>query len=348
MIEKDYMIVGLGIAGISLCEQLQKNKKRFVVFDNNEPGATAMSGGVFNPTVLKRFTTTWNASIFLPDAKNFYKALSIKLQQTFFEEMPVLRVFKSVEEQNNWTVASDKPELQQFLSTEYIKNTNPSVYAPFGFGKVLGTAQIHTSELLAAYREYLRKENALISETVQYPAIKINNDKVIYKNYLVKKVIFSEGVKSVENPFFPENILIGNKGEFIIIKAPNLHVDVLLKGPVYVVPMGNDHYKVGATFSPNNFDVAPTEAARKEIIKKLKSFVKIPFEVVGQTSGVRPTTDDRKPLLGSLPENENLVFYNGLGSRGFMMAPKLAEILYDFMENNIPLPPEMDIMRKWT
>ncbi|GAL70298.1 hypothetical protein [Jejuia pallidilutea] len=33
--EYDYIIVGLGLAGISFCEQLRANNKTFVVFDDS-------------------------------------------------------------------------------------------------------------------------------------------------------------------------------------------------------------------------------------------------------------------------------------------------------------------------
>jgi len=345
MKQVDYIIVGLGIAGISLCEQLQKHGKSFLVIDNGVEGSTAKSGGVFNPTVLKRFTAAWNASTFFPVALNFYTDLSEKLQQKIFTETPILRIFKSVEEQNNWSVASDKRELQQFLSSQFLKNTNTSVDAPFGFGKVLGTAQIHTANLVSGYRNFLKDEDILLSEDFQYEAIQQKKNNVVYKNISSKKIIFAQGAKVIENPFFPSSAIIGNKGEYVIIKALDLKLDELLKGPVYIVPMGNQQYKVGATYSRDDYGTDPTEAAKEEILSKLKTFINCPFEVIGQTAGVRPTTKDHRPLLGSLEENPNLIFFNGLGSRGFLMAPLLSEILLKYLEDNEPIPFEMDIKR---
>lgn len=345
MIEKDYIIVGLGIAGICFCEQLQKQGKSFVVIDNEEEGSTAKSGGVFNPTVLKRFTAAWNASEFFPVAVDFYSHLSEKLQQEIFTETPVLRIFKSIEEQNNWTVASDKKELQNFLSSRFLKNTNTAVEAPFGFGEVLGTAQIHPGNLLSSYRNYLVNSNALLSEDFQYEAIQQEEKRVVYKNISAKKIIFAEGSKVVNNPFFPKQAIICNKGEYLIIKAPSLKLAALLKGSMYVIPVGNDEYKVGATYSRDDYSLNLTDGAKEEILSKAKSFINCPFEVVGQTAGVRPTTKDHRPLLGSLDENPNLVFFNGLGSRGFLMAPLLSEILFEYLEQNVPLPPEMNILR---
>ncbi len=341
----DYIIVGLGIAGISFCEQLQKHGKSFVVIDNGSEGSTAKSGGVFNPTVLKRFTAAWNASAFFPVAVDFYNQTSKKLKQQFFTETPILRIFKSVEEQNNWSVAGDKKELQAFLSSEFLKNTNPSIEAPLGFGKVLGTAQINTKNLLSGYRNYLKKEDALLSEDFQYEAILQKENGVVYKNISAKKIIFSEGAKAIENPFFPSSAIIGNKGEYTVIKAPELKLNALLKGPMYVIPLGNDEYKVGATFCRNDYTLNPTETAKDEILSKLITFINCPFEVIGQTAGVRPTTKDHRPLLGVLDENPNLVFFNGLGTHGFLMAPLLSEILFKYLEEDVPLPGEMHIQR---
>lgn len=341
----DYIIVGLGIAGVSLCEQLQKNNRSFIVIDNGTEGSTAKSGGVFNATVLKRFTAAWNALVFFPIAVNFYNQLSAKLQQKIYSETPILRVFKSVEEQNNWSVASDKKELQQFLSSEFLKNANTAFNAPFGFGKVMGTAQIHANTLLSGYRNYLKNEGSLLSEDFQYEAIQQKENSVFYKNITSKKIVFAEGAKVIENPFFPNSAIIGNKGEYVIIKAPDLKLEELLKGPIYIIPMGNEQYKVGATYSRNDYSTEPTETAKEEILSKLKSIVNCHFEVIGQNAGVRPTTKDHRPLLGSLKENPNFVFFNGLGSRGFLMAPLLSEIILKYLEDDVPIPHEMDIQR---
>jgi len=124
MREVDYIIVGLGIAGISFCEQLRKNNKSFVVFDDGKTTSTAVSGGVFNPLVLKRFTKTWKAEDFIAHAVPFYETLSSELHTSIFSEIPIYRILSSVEEQNNWTVACDKKEMSPFMFSENIKNEN--------------------------------------------------------------------------------------------------------------------------------------------------------------------------------------------------------------------------------
>lgn len=210
---------------------------------------------------------------------------------------------------------------------------------------MLGTAQIHTNILLSSYRNYLKDEEVCLSEDFQYEAIQQKENEVVYKNISAKKIIFAEGSKVVDNPFFLKQAIIGNKGEYVIIKAPDLKLEALLKGSMYVIPIGNDEYKVGATYSRDDYSLNPTKIAKEEILSKVKSFINCSFEVIGQTAGVRPTTKDHRPLLGVLDENPNLVFFNGLGSRGFLMAPLLAEILFNHLEDKVPIPREMHIQR---
>src|SRR5690554_477394 len=101
--EVNYIVVGLGIAGISFCEQLERNGKSFMAIDNDQKGATSKSGGVFNPTVLKRFSAAWKSSEFYPASIFFYAEISKKLNEKIIQELSILRIFKSVEEQNNWS-----------------------------------------------------------------------------------------------------------------------------------------------------------------------------------------------------------------------------------------------------
>jgi glycine/D-amino acid oxidase-like deaminating enzyme len=66
---------------------------------------------------------------------------------------------------------------------------------------------------------------------------------------------------------------------------------------------------------------------------------------VDYKTGIRPTVLDRRPLLGKHPKYQNLAVFNGLGTRGIIYAPALAEILYEHLENATNLDTEMDIDR---
>src|SRR5690606_25173151 len=115
----DYLVVGLGLAGVCFSEVLMQNNKKFLVFDNPflEPSAK-VAAGIFNAIILKRFTIVNNAASQLHLLKQFYPQIEQRLNASFFYNLPTYRRLTSIEEQNNFIAASDRPLFQDFLSSE--------------------------------------------------------------------------------------------------------------------------------------------------------------------------------------------------------------------------------------
>ena len=107
----DYIIVGLGLAGLAFAEELLGANKTFVVFENNSQTSSLVAGGVYNPVILKRFSPVWNAKEQLAIALPFYEKLENKFKLKFDEKFVIKKVFKSIEDQNNWFSAFDKPKV---------------------------------------------------------------------------------------------------------------------------------------------------------------------------------------------------------------------------------------------
>ncbi|MFO7673977.1 MAG: FAD/NAD(P)-binding protein, partial [Lutibacter sp.] len=103
----DYIIVGLGLAGLAFSKELEKNRKSYLVFEDYSQNSSMVAGGVYNPVVLKRFTPVWNAAEQLDIALPFYKDLEIQFNKKYDYSIDIYRIFKSVEEQNNWFTACD-------------------------------------------------------------------------------------------------------------------------------------------------------------------------------------------------------------------------------------------------
>ena len=51
----DYLIVGLGLAGIAFCEKLDEHGKTFIVINDDSQTSSNIAGGLYNPVILKRF-----------------------------------------------------------------------------------------------------------------------------------------------------------------------------------------------------------------------------------------------------------------------------------------------------
>ena len=341
----DYIIVGLGLAGLAFTKELEKNKKTFLVFEDHSQNSSMVAGGVYNPVVLKRFTPVWNATEQLEIALPFYNDLEIQFNKKYDYPIDIYRIFKSVEEQNNWFTACDNPVLSNYMSTKLINEKHEGVLADFGYGKLLNTGRIDTKSLLEDYRNYLSQRNLIRNESFQYSELKISPNGVEYKDIIASKIVFCEGFGLKNNPFFNELPMQEAKGELITIHAPNLNINFMIKAAVFVLPLGNNLYKVGATFNWKDKTLLPTEEGKNELTTKLKSVIDVPFEIVEHIAGIRPTVKDRRPLAGKHPKHQNLAVLNGLGTRGVMIAPTLAKALYDHLENGITLDYEISIAR---
>lgn len=345
MIEVDYIIVGLGLAGLSFARELEKNNKTFVVFENESQHSSKVAGGMYNPVILKRFTPVWDAEQQLDRAIPFYKELEQLLHGSYDYKIDVCRLFTSVEEQNNWFAKCDHPLLSKFMSPSIDRKQYKGIDAAFGYGKVLGTGRIDTKTLLEDYRSYLSDKGLLVSDSFDYNQVQFNEESVNYNSIKASRIVFCEGFGIKRNPFFNYLPLQEAKGELITIHSPELEIDFVLKSSVFIMPLGSDLFKVGATFKWSDKTNTPTKEGKLELLQKLNRLIKVPFKVVDHVAGIRPAVKDRRPLIGVHPKKGQLAILNGLGTRGVMIAPTVSKELYNYLENGVALRKEIDINR---
>lgn len=341
----DYIVVGLGLSGVSLCAHLEQQKCTFKVIADGRKMASTVAGGVYNPVVLKRFTPTWQGEEFLDYALPFYRKMEIQLNLTILHERAILRRFASIEEQNNWFIAADRPGLNRFLSTQIVSNENVTISAPFGLGRVTETGRVDVPELLRAYAEYLKGMDLLLQEKLDFDALNVKKNSIRYKEYEARKMIFAMGYRALESPLFSYLPIQGNKGEVLVIEAPDLHLDSILKAADFVIPLGNNQYKVGATYNRYDLSFEPTDVSKSRLIQNLENLISCRYTLIRHEVGIRPTVPDRRPLVGLHPEHSHLGILNGMGSRGVLLAPRMAHELIQHMEAGKVLDPETDIKR---
>ncbi|MEO8253328.1 MAG: FAD-dependent oxidoreductase [Flavobacterium sp.] len=341
----DYLIVGCGLAGISFSEIALANQKSIVVVDNDSQNSSKIAGGLYNPVILKRFSEVWQAQEQLALMEQFYSDLEQKLQIKVDYKKPILRKFFSIEEQNNWFAASDKPALAPFLSTSIITKKYSGIDSPYNYGEVLHTGYVDTASLLKKYKNYLLEKNLLLQESFEYKALEILPDGIRYKNIEAKHIIFAEGFGMHANPYFNHLPLDGTKGELFIIKAPQLNLDVIVNTSVFILPLGDGLFKVGATYNWKDKTDLPTEEGKTELVERIQEIINCEFEIISHFAGVRPTVRDRRPIVGTDSSSNRIHILNGLGTRGVMLGPAMAKALFESIEQGIPLPKEINSNR---
>lgn len=112
------------------------------------------------------------------------------------------------------------------------------------------------------------------------------------------------------------------------------------------MPVGNGEFRMGATYDWNNLNEIPTTEAREELCGKLEQVFSGDYKITEHVAGIRPTTHDRRPVLGLHPEFPQVGVFNGLGSKGCMLGPYFAKQFSDMLiDKSSLIHPEVRLSR---
>ncbi len=345
--EIDLLIVGQGLAGSAVALRALARKYRIAVIDNPADNhSSAVAAGLFNPITGRKMVKTWLADEIFPALHQFYGEAEQLTGHRFFYPMPIYRPFLTPEEQNEWMGKSADPGLRDYIGKVSVTPMFGSqVSDPFGGITLRQCGYLDTRAYLQAVREYVGKNAVLTESDFRADRLQIEEDCVRYEGLLARKIIFCQGVANPSNPWFGSLPVNSLKGEFITVQC-DWKNGVMLNRGVYMAP-GNapGEWRVGATYNWNDSSPACSEGARAELSGKLEDLIRFGYSITGQQWGFRPTTPDRKPILGSHPQHKSLVIFNGLGTKGVSLAPYFSGVLFRWMENEGMINREADVTR---
>jgi glycine oxidase len=346
MKEVDYIIVGQGLAGSVLAHSLmQKSQKVLVVDEEAASSSSRVAAGLCNPVVFKRLTKSWMIDEVLPLAKEFYKNQEILLGDEFYFDVPLYKLFVDQKEQEFWRQKSNEPHLFDWIDDKIEQPFDEALMSyPFGASKTLQSGFLKTASWLVAFREYLKRKEAYFNVKFDYDQLKLNETGVSWNGYSAKKVIFCEGYQSIYNPYFDWLPFKLTKGEVLTVNFKNLKIDHAINKGAFVLPF-DGNYKLGATYNWDEIDNKPTEEGKEQLLKRAARFINDEVIVLEHKAGVRPTVLDRRPLLGIHPKHNQLAVFNGMGTKGVMLAPYFANKMVNLILNNEELPTEVNINR---
>ena len=102
---------------------------------------------------------------------------------------------------------------------------------------------------------------------------------------------------------------------------------------------------MGSTYDETDLSPEPTEKGAQVLMASLRHSIDASFQIVEHKAGLRPTTPDTRPIIGSIPGTESLYVLNGLSSKGASTAPHMCQALIRHVFHEEPLDPEMDCRR---
>ena len=302
-----------------------------------------VAAGLFNPITGKMLTKTWLADQLYPYLHSFYQQCEVELGHRFYFPTDLYRPFLTVEEQNDWMAKSEDPSIRPYIKKIYLTPHFSQCHNPFG-GMVLNQCGfLAVDQFMMAVRQRLSAINSFENLHFDPTQLTVQPDRVGYGNDEAKAIVFCNGIRQIEMSYFSWLPVRPLMGEVLTIRLAETPEAIFNRG-VYVVPAG-PHYKVGATYRHSPPNEGNTPEGLGELTTKLKDLLAIPYEIIGEGWGIRPTTPDRKPILGSHFAFKNVITFNGLGTKGVSQAPYFANQLVQWLSGRGEIQPEVNIER---
>lgn len=338
------LVVGCGVAGICLTHELLQAGCDVTVIDNGNNVSSAVAAGLINPLVFRRMTLSWRVSELIPFAYTKYHELEQLTGVSFFHSLIIRRLFASEQELEFWKKKQTLPEYSEYMESLTEEDLNfPLEQNTFGTGRVRQASYIHTGSFLKANRTFFRSLGILLEETFAHDQLDVQSGS--YKGDSYDYVLFAEGKDAKYNPLFSYLPLQQTKGELLTIQSDKIYSDESLNRKCFLLPLGNGQFKVGSTYVWDTDNTIPTEEGKQTITENLKSITPEPFILLEHRAGVRPTVPDRRPILGKHPEFSKMVIANGLGTKGYMLAPLLMHELVSHLLKGTEINKESHINR---
>jgi glycine oxidase len=338
------LIVGAGLAGIALAHQLQEEGIDFRILDAGNNVSSSIAGGIINPLVFRRMTLSWRAPEMVDFAHHFYEKIEGKFNQTYYHSVPIRRFFASEQEAGYWQKKQLLPDYAPFMQQQTDKDLHfPSKLNQYGTGVVTQCGYVEAARFIADNLSYFDNLGVLSTGPVDYAEI----DAVAgtYQHELYDYIVFCEGKDVAKNPWFGYLPIQPTKGEVLTIESDHISQQESLNRKCFMMPIGGNAFRVGSTYVWETDNTEITHEGRALIEENLTSIVDQPYRVTQQIAGVRPTVPDRRPIFGKHPDYPKLVIANGLGTKGYMIAPLLMYELIRHLTQAIPLHTEVALSR---
>jgi glycine oxidase len=331
----DTLIVGQGIAGSLMAYRLHQQNKSFKVLDAGHPNsASRVAAGMFTPVSGKRKTIDKDILDQIKKAVKIYREIEELLGKNFLHLEDVYQFFNNEEDKALLLSKAVLPEYEKILKD------HPGALHGFegenGAVVVRHSGWVDCQLLIDSFRQWLESNALLLDEQFNYSALQIENEFFHYKNLQFEKIIFCEGYRAADNPFFTAQNIIPCKGDIISIHKENIDTTSIIKrNNFYMLPAGNQVLKVGATYRWHNNDETLQAQDRKELELAAASILKDDnFTTLNHQTAIRATTPGREVIATAHPSIKNMFMLNGLGTKGILNGPWYSEKLMNLIFQN--------------
>jgi glycine oxidase len=327
------LIIGQGIAGSLVAYMLHLQKIPFIVIDPGYANTSSrIAAGMFTPISGKRKTIDPIVHQQIPYAIKIYKEIERLIGTSFLHLHNIYQVYNSVTEQNELMAKLANQDFVKYILIN--PNPLPNIKQGIGAFGITHSGWVDCELLINGFAQWLKKIDALIEAGFLYEDLQIGDEVMEYHGLEFNNIVFCEGFRAIDNPFFNKEKIIPCKGDALSILCDQPSSGrIVKKSGIYLIPSGNNVFKAGSTYHWNNSNTEPDEAGKKLIERQLDTILEKKYTTIDHKAAIRPTTQNRDVIAKQHHQHAGMFMLNGLGTKGVLQGPwwakHLVNLFYD-------------------
>jgi glycine/D-amino acid oxidase-like deaminating enzyme len=355
----DVIIAGAGLAGATAAFTLAE-RHRVCLVDADRPGAGAsgIAAGMVNPISGLRAKPAWRMEAAMEALERMMEAVEA---QTFYDRRGVLRPARDDEQAGYFRESTRQfPSETAWLDAAEAQQVHPLIAAPHGALRVHTGGVVDTGRFIAALIDKgtargleTARRTRIVGWKEEAGAVRVELAHTAdgsRSTLTARRLVLALGAGVADFAALAALDLHLIKGQMIrLSRPPGAPPNLLpLSGYGYVIDDGTA-FMAGSSYEHTFSDLAPSPAVTRRLHREAAHLIPrlARCRVLHTSVGVRVSVPRlRLPMVGPVPGSDAVWIVSGLGSKGLLMAPMIAEHLSDYFDDPTRIPPEMQVRVK--
>jgi glycine/D-amino acid oxidase-like deaminating enzyme len=208
-------------------------------------------------------------------------------------------------------------------------------------------AWVDLPKLLSDVRTDLVAAGSLTEASFDPADVVASVEGVTWRQVHAGAIIYCDGYKSALRGPFKYLPWQPAKGEAITIRSSVADKPFILNREGWALPLGQGVWRTGTNWQWDQLDETPTEPQKEKLVDRFRGYFgqHVQVDVTAHIAGVRPCTSDNHPFMGTHPNQPRTHLFNGLGPRGTVWAPLMADEMAAYLCEGRALRKECDLAR---